>query len=104
MAYRALEKLINLHDGYRKVVSVDGHQLLLFQSHGTPRLINRYCPHAGQALDGAMVTADTIICPKHQIQFSLSDGVSRGNACAGLGVYDLVYEGNTLGVDELFER
>lgn len=103
MAYRALEKLINLYDGYRQVVSVSGRQLLLVQSHGTPRLINRHCPHAGQVLDEALISEDAITCPKHHIQFSLSDGLAKGAACGRLGVHELVYEGNTLGIDETSE-
>lgn len=100
MAYRPLEKLINLYDGYRKVINVNGRQLLLLQEDGNPRLIDRHCPHAGQVLDGASVNDDLLICPKHLIQFSVQDGAPRGADCGPLGVHNLVYEGNSVGVEE----
>ncbi|MDP5053987.1 MAG: Rieske 2Fe-2S domain-containing protein [Congregibacter sp.] len=100
MAYRALEKLINLHDGYRKVISLAGRQALLLQENGTPRLIDRHCPHAGQVLDAASVSGDVLTCPKHAMQFSLHDGRVHYGACAPLVVHTLVYEGNSLGIDE----
>ncbi|WP_439106899.1 Rieske (2Fe-2S) protein [Congregibacter sp.] len=100
MAYRALEKLMNLHDGYRKVVTVRGRQLLLLQEGGALHLIDRHCPHQGQALDGARVDSGLLTCPKHGIQFSLRSGTASGHECAALGVHTVVYEGNTVGVDE----
>lgn len=100
MAYRSLEKLINLHDGYRKIVSLHGRQLLLLQEEGTLLLIDRHCPHAGQVLDQADVRGDVLTCPRHLMQFSVFDGLPRRGACDALGVYALAYEGNTVGVDE----
>jgi nitrite reductase/ring-hydroxylating ferredoxin subunit len=99
MAYQVLEKLINLHDGYRRVVQVSGQQLLLLQENGTPRLVGRYCPHAGQALDNAGIEGDAIVCPYHQIKFSLISGDPSVKTCRALPIYELVYEGNSVGVD-----
>ncbi|EAQ99198.1 Rieske (2Fe-2S) protein [Congregibacter litoralis] len=100
MAYRALEKLINLHDGYRKAVQVAGRQALLFQEAGVLRLVDRHCPHQGQVLDAAPIDKGMLICPKHQLQFSLKDGAPSPAICASLKIHDLVYEGNSVGVDE----
>ncbi|WP_414981252.1 Rieske (2Fe-2S) protein [Congregibacter sp.] len=100
MAYQPLEKLINLHDGYRKIIQHRGRQLLLLQEGGTPYLIDRHCPHAGQVLDAAAVNGDVLTCPKHLIQFSIQDGFPRGANCSALGVHTLVYEGNSVGVGE----
>ncbi len=100
MAYRALEKLINLHDGYRRIVASSGRQLLLLQEHGKLFLIDRHCPHAGQVLDEAKIEGELLTCPKHLIQFSIRDGRPHSGVCKALGVYDLVYEGNSVGVEE----
>lgn len=99
MAYRALEKLINLHDGYRRVFRHDNAELLLLQEHGEVRLIDRHCPHAGQRLDSAAVAGAVITCPRHQICFSLEDGRPGNADCPALGIRTLVYEGNSLGID-----
>jgi nitrite reductase/ring-hydroxylating ferredoxin subunit len=99
MAYRALEKLINLHDGYRGVFRHDNVELLLLQEDGEVRLIDRHCPHAGQPLDSAAVTGAVITCPRHQICFSLADGRAGNANCPALGVHTVVYEGNSLGID-----
>ena len=100
MAYRPLEKLINLYDGYRKIVSVNGQQMLLCQEEGALRLVARYCPHQGQALDDAQIASGVLTCPKHQIQFSLADGAPLQALCSALPLRHLVYEGNSVGVDE----
>jgi 3-phenylpropionate/trans-cinnamate dioxygenase ferredoxin subunit len=104
MPYRALEKLINLHDGYRRVVTVDGRQLLLLQEQGTPRLVDRHCPHAGQIFDTARVEGDVLVCPLHQIRFSLADGSPTPALCKALSMHRLVYEGNSLGIDSGFNE
>lgn len=100
MAYRPLEKLMNLHDGYRKVVSIQGHQMLLCQEEGALRLFSRYCPHQGQVLDEATIVQDVLTCPRHQTQFSLGDGKPLQSLCGSLLTCNLIYEGNSVGVDE----
>ncbi|MFT7287972.1 MAG: nitrite reductase/ring-hydroxylating ferredoxin subunit [Halieaceae bacterium] len=100
MAYRALEKLINLENGYRRVFRIDDLELLLFQEFDQRALIARRCPHADQVLDTALVRKGIITCPAHQISFSLSDGCATGGECSALRVHELVYEGNSVGFDE----
>ena len=99
MAYLALEKLINMHDGYRKVFRVDGRELLLLQESGEPHLVLRACPHAAMPLDTAVVNGDELTCPWHLMRFSLSTGVASHPDCPSLEIVPLAYEGNTLGVD-----
>ena len=100
MAYRSLEKLINLHDGYRRAFRVGGSDVLLLQEGGERWLIGRYCPHAGQALDDAAVEGGAIRCPRHGYCFALSDGRALEAPCEPLSVHSLVYEGNSIGLDE----
>lgn len=100
MAYRSLEKLINLYDGYRGVFRVGQRDLLLLQEGGELRLLDRYCPHAGQALDQAACIDNTLRCPRHGYCFSLQDGRVLEGACPALRLYPLAFEGNSVGVDE----
>jgi nitrite reductase/ring-hydroxylating ferredoxin subunit len=104
VAYRSLELLINLEDGYRRVVRIDDREMLLLQEHGERHLCARRCPHAGQILDQAPVSADCITCPRHGIRFSLDDGEPQPDQCERLRVYEIVYEGNSLGIDAPDDR
>ncbi len=100
MAYRALEKLINLHDGYRGVFRTSLGELLLIQEDGEFYLLARRCPHQGALLDEGRVTDRVITCPWHQLAFSLHDGRCVNGGCSALAIYPLAYEGNTIGVVE----
>lgn len=99
MAYLALEKLINMHDGYRKVVRVQGEEFLLLQESGEAHLIRRACPHAEMPLDGAVVSAGELTCPWHLMRFSLRTGEASHPGCPSLKTLKLAYEGNSLGID-----
>lgn len=102
MAYIALEKLHQLHDGYRRTIRVDGKELLLIQEDGQRYLITNRCPHMGASLHRATVSNDVLRCPAHGIEFDLRTGRSVGSAaeCAGtLERCSLVYDGNTIGID-----
>ncbi len=100
MAYVELEKLINLYDGYRKVVRVGTRDLLLLQLDGEPLLVDRLCPHAGYELDRGEIENACITCPLHGISFSLRDGKPQNARCAPLKTYPVALEGNSVGVEE----
>ena len=55
MRFQPLEKLINLHDGYRCRFKIDGLQVLLIQQGGTHYLLEAQCPHKGHLLDDARI-------------------------------------------------
>lgn len=100
MAFVPLEKLHQLHDGYRKVVSVAGQSLLLLQENGRPLLIKNACPHAGAALTHASINGRSLRCPLHGMEFDLHTGRTTNPACRDALVFmPLVYEGNQLGVE-----
>lgn len=101
MRYYALEKLINLHDGYRKSIKIDQHNLLLIQQDGERFLIEDRCPHRGHPLAEASIEGGRIQCPLHGYQFELASGsLNRFSEepCRGLLTYDLVYEAREVGV------
>ena len=101
MRYYALEKLINLHDGYRKTFKIDEHNLLLLQEGGERCLIESRCPHRGHRLAEADISGTAITCPLHGYRFDLRDGRALRTTeepCRNLRIYDLVDEGREVGV------
>ncbi len=101
MRFYALEKLINLNDDYSRKFKIDAVQLLLIQRSGQLYLLEANCPHRNHPLDTASIEGNSIRCPLHQYQFSLHDGAlmhASEEPCRALRTYDIVYQGNELGV------
>ncbi|TGD75271.1 Rieske (2Fe-2S) protein [Mangrovimicrobium sediminis] len=101
MRFYPLDKLINLHDGYVCRFKIDQVQLLLVQRDGERYLFEASCPHRGHPLEEATFTDAILRCPLHGLRFSLDDGrlLQEGSdACRGLRLFELIYEGNEVGV------
>ena len=101
MRFYPLEKLINLHDGYTRQFKIDSLQLLLLQRDARLFLIEATCPHRGHPLDQGAVDKGVIQCPLHQYRFALADGrllAATEENCRDLRTWELVYEGNEVGV------
>ena len=101
MQFYALEKFINLHDGYRRVFKIDHHRLLLIQEGGAVHLYAAWCPHRGHPLEEADIVGNLLRCPLHGYQFDLASGdlrVATEEPCRGLRKYDVVYRETDLGV------
>ena len=101
MRFYPLEKLINLHDSYARNFKIDNLQLLLLQRSGQLYLIEGRCPHRGHPLDVATLDQGVIQCALHHYQFAIADGrllSATEERCRGLRTFDLVYEGNEVGV------
>jgi len=102
MRFYPLEKLINLHDGYRREFRIDYHRLLLIQSEGECHLVQALCPHQEHPLLEAWLENGEVHCPLHGYRFSLRTGrllhSTRGE-CRPLKVWPLVYQGSEVGVD-----
>ncbi len=98
MRFLPLDKLINLHDGYRRRVKIDSLDVLMIQERGRVHIIESRCPHQEFSLEGADVLDDTIFCPLHGFGFSLIDGRHDGGTCQSLRVFQPVYEGAEIGI------
>lgn len=94
-----LERLINLEEGYRRTLRVNGQTLLLLVVNNRPILIEDRCPHQGAPLSNATLEGETLRCPRHGLAFSLSSGCALQPGCAGLKMFTLAYEGDRIGID-----
>lgn len=101
MQFYSLERLINLHDGYRKVFKIDHHNLLLIQNTNITYLLESSCPHRGYPLGEADIQHNTLRCPLHGYEFSIPEGRLIKNTeepWRGLHVYELIYREKDVGV------
>lgn len=101
MAYHRLEKLINLHEGYRQVFRVDGIALLLMVEGGKRYLLRNMCPHKGFPLHSGTMSGSRLRCAFHAIEFDLADDgrCIQHPMQPGVRMYALVYDGNEVGVE-----
>jgi len=101
MRFQPLEKLINLHDNYRRHFRFDSLALLLLQHDGELYLIEPRCPHREHPLDHARIESGLIECPLHHYRFALADGqllYSTEEPCRDLKTWPVVFEGNEVGL------
>ena len=101
MRYYSLEKLINLHDNYRKLIKIDQHNLLLIQIDGVLHLVESLCPHRGHPLSESDILGDSLRCPLHGYEFDIVSGKllkATEEPCRNLVTYNLVYENTEVGV------
>ena len=101
MRFYSLEKLINLHDGYRKLFKIDQHRLMLMQIAQELYLVESHCPHLGHPLLEADIIGGDLRCPLHGYQFDLHTGnpTSINDApCRALKSYEIVYQQREVGL------
>lgn len=102
MAFKAIEKLINMHDGYRKQFVANRQEMLLIQEAGEHYIIQSSCPHKHWPLQTASINNGLIVCAKHGMQFMLSTGQAankQAKGCQTLKVFKVEYEGNAIGLN-----
>lgn len=101
MAFHKLDKLINLHDGYRRVFQAGGLSLLLVQEGDQRWLLRNRCPHKDFPLHTGTLTGSRLRCRYHGMEFDLA----AGGRCQQfprqpcVEMYALVYDGNDVGVE-----
>lgn len=95
----ALERLLNLDEGYRQVFQVQGRSLLLMVVEGRTLLLENRCPHQGASLHNATLAGTVLRCARHGVAFDLSTGRALNAACANLVQLPLAYDADRVGID-----
>ena len=99
MRYIALDRLINLHDGYRQVFRVGHQSVLLIQEEGRRFAIQADCPHRDWPLQNGVISHGEIVCSKHGWRFDLASGRPlHPMADCGLKTWPVSYQDNTIGI------
>jgi nitrite reductase/ring-hydroxylating ferredoxin subunit len=64
-----------LPEGAKRVVNVEGRDILLVRHEGQVYAADNTCPHMGARLEKGEVTKDgAIVCPRHRSAFDLHSG------------------------------
>jgi len=78
-------KLAEIPEWGKKVVELEGREVLLVKAKGEVYAFENECPHQGSPMQGGMLKdAQTITCPRHGYRFNLKTG-----ACADFPEYTL---------------
>lgn len=96
-----LEQQSLLHDGYRRVFTLQGQELLLLQHAGQLHLLENTCPHAGYPLHEGQLVDGALRCPMHGYLFELHDGACSyytEGPCRGLYRYAVTVQDGMAGV------
>lgn len=99
MAYQALEKLHRIHDGFIEAYRVGAMDILLIQWQSKLYAYQNHCPHQGAPLTYGSLHDGAIRCPLHGLEYRLEDGEPITGNTGPLQPINLVYEGNTVGIE-----
>uniref|UniRef100_A0A831TZ08 Rieske (2Fe-2S) protein n=1 Tax=Geobacter metallireducens TaxID=28232 RepID=A0A831TZ08_GEOME len=71
-------KVSEIPDWGKKVVTVNGREILLVKAKGIVYACETECPHQGAPLSGALVKdAEHLSCQRHGYRFNLKTGACR---------------------------
>ena len=80
----------------KKVVSVNGQEILLVNVKGTIFAVENECPHQGSPMGAAMVKDGHISCPRHGYRFNLTDGRCMDHPEYTLNTYPVEIQGDEI--------
>ena len=69
-------KVSEFKPGARKVIDVEGSQIVVFNLEGKYYAIEDVCTHDGGQLTGGDVEGDQIVCPRHGARFCIRTGAA----------------------------
>ncbi len=83
----------------KKVVSVNGQELVLVNIKGSVFAFENECPHQGSPMTSAIVKDNYVSCPRHGYRFNLSDGTCSDHPEFTLRTYPVELAGADILVD-----
>lgn len=93
-------KVTEIPNWGKKLVSVNGQEVLLVNVKGTIHAVEPECPHQGAPLTGALLKdAEHLTCQRHGYRFELKTGACREFPQYTLKIYPVKIEGDDVMVD-----
>lgn len=93
-------KLSELPNYGKKVVSIDGSDVLLVNLKGKIYAFENECPHQGAPMSAAVIKDQHISCPRHGYRFNLEDGKCIDHPEFSLKVYNVEINGENVIIPE----
>jgi len=89
-------KTSEVTEGARKLVVINGVDIVVLNHNGTFYAMANSCPHEGNPLCDGEVRDCTIVCPTHEWEFSLKTGESDEHPGFQADVYPIRVDGAEL--------
>lgn len=83
----------------KKVITMNGQEILLINLKGTIYAVEAECPHQGAPLSGAIVKDTYLACPRHGYHFELKDGSCKDHPEFTLKTWPVRVENNEIIID-----
>src|SRR5512140_3798196 len=93
-------KVSEVPDWGKKLVEVEGQQILLVKTKGAVYACEPECPHQYAPLQGAVLKeAGRLSCPRHGYRFDLVTGACEGHPELALRIYPVELRGDDIYLD-----
>ena len=92
-------KLSEVPNFGKKVVSVNGQEILLINFKGEIFACENECPHQGSPLHSGIVKEGYLSCPRHGYRFDLKTGNCLDNPAFTLKIYPVQIQGEEIHVE-----
>lgn len=89
-------KVDEVKEGSKKLVVVNGTEIVVLRHQGAYYAVGNTCPHEGNALCDGDVRDCTIVCPTHEWEFSLKTGESDDHPGFQADTYPIRVDGAEL--------
>ena len=89
-------KLSEIPNFGKKVVTVNGQELLLLNIKGEIFACENECPHQGSPMHAGIVKDGHLSCPRHGYRFNLKDGSCLDNAALTLKMFPVQIQGDEI--------
>ena len=97
---KPVAKLSDVPNWGKKVVDVDGVQILLINVKGELFACENECPHQGSPLNGGIVKDGPVLsCPRHGYRFNLKTGACSDYPQFTLKTYQVKVDGEDVLVE-----
>jgi len=83
----------------KKVVNVDGREMLLINIKGQIFACENECPHQGSPLQAGIVRDGHLSCPRHGYRFDLKSGACMDHPEFTLKIFPVALQGDDIMVD-----
>jgi nitrite reductase/ring-hydroxylating ferredoxin subunit len=100
MAFKFAAKVSEIPSWGKKLVSVNGQEILLINIKGVIYAVEPECPHQGAPLSGAILKdGEHVTCQRHGYRFELKTGACKDFPQYSLKVYPVNLDGDDVLID-----